>query len=410
MSNPEGWPYRFRRVFAQVLAAQVLSVTGLTDSADPQVTHKRLYRTLNAGGLFLVDQDVAVGTTIATSSQSDSALGAQLALDNDVPPNAYKAVEFQGTMFLLGDAAHPNYLWFSKHFVPEAVPAANFLIIGGGQDPLITMVSALGQLGVFSAKTKWRIVGNNTSGYTYLEAVSKRGTFTERGAIGTDQGTLFVARDGLFLTTMLQQDAMLSSDIEPLWYGLRQNDYPPIDFARANEMALGSWKQRFYFSYPTTDNTNVMAVFSRETNHWYFYQYNEPVTAMREESTTGLFLAGTRTGILASLEIPSVGDETGNIAYTLEGKDRAFGDTMARHLVQWCRVDVDATAGSVLFELLIDGVVRYRRAITGNRTRRLFPVPDNLMGFTWRPRWTFSGTGQMGVYGCEVYARDLAGA
>ncbi len=57
-----------------------------------------------------------------------------------------------------------------------------------------------GLLGVFSRRTKYRILGNITSGFVAQEALSSRGTPSPNSAIITEQGIGFVARDGIFMT------------------------------------------------------------------------------------------------------------------------------------------------------------------------------------------------------------------
>jgi len=79
-SNPSG-----EAAAAQTLSNQDLKVTW-TASADPQVTHVRIYRTVAGGSVFFFDQDVAVGTVTIDTSTADTALGVSVATDHDRPP------------------------------------------------------------------------------------------------------------------------------------------------------------------------------------------------------------------------------------------------------------------------------------------------------------------------------------
>ena len=151
----------------------------------------------------------------------------------------------------------------------------------------------------------------------------------------------------------------------------------------------------------------MMAVYSRDTQHWYFYQYREPVTALRWEQETGLFLGGTRQGSLVSLEIPGVNDDSGVIPFVLESKSRTPGNAILRMLFQFFRVDIDADGTEVIIEFLIDDVVRFRQCITGARTRKLYRFPDNVLGTIWSWRTLYTGSGQIAVYGIEVYGIPL---
>jgi hypothetical protein len=382
----------------------VIGVTGLADSSDTQVTHKRLYRTVDTGSTWLYDQEIEQGTTTATLSAADTALGTEVETDNDVPPACGWVTEFQGHLFLLRDPDNPHYLWYSKHFRPEAIPATQYLEVGDPSDPLQSAVRLVGLLGVLTRQTKYRVFGNATSGFTYVEALSARGTPAPQAVLATDAGALFVARDGLFLTNFLQADTLLTAAIEPLWNNETVNDYAPIDWNRADEMALTAWKQRYYLSYPTTDGDTMLAVYSRETQRWYFYSHR--MTALYAEEYNDLLLGGTAFGEVHSLET-GMTDADQDVTLTVELADRAGGNVWALKRFDYWKADVDAKGGTVTLELLIDGVVRARRACTGTRQRELWRLPDGTQGTTWRVTATYSGTERVEVHGVRVYSQPL---
>ena len=312
--------------------------------------------------------------------------------------------EFQGHLFLLRDPDNPHYLWHSKHFQPESIPSTQYLEVGDPSDPLQAAVRLVGLLGVFTRQTKYRVFGNATSGFTYVEALSARGTPAPQAVLTTDTGALFVARDGLFVTNFLQADTLLSAAIEPLWTGETVNDYAPIDWDRADEIALAAWKQRYYLSYPTTDGDTMLAVYSRETQHWYCY--NHRMVSLYAEEYNDLLLGGTAYGEVLSLETGST-DAEQDLSLTVELADRAGGSPYAQKRFTYVKADVDAKGGTVLLELRIDGVVRARRALTGTRTRQLLRVPDGILGTQWRARFTYTGTARVEVHGVQVYLQVL---
>jgi hypothetical protein len=379
-------------------------VTGLADSSDTQVTHKRLYRTVDTGATWLYDSEVAQGTATATLSTADTRLGDEIEDDNDAPPVCGWVTEFQGHLFVLRDPDNPHYLWYSKHFQPESIPSTQYLEVGDPSDPLQAAVRLVGLLGVFTRQTKYRVFGNATSGFTYVEALSTRGTPAPQAVLTTDTGALFVARDGLFVTNFLQADTLLSAAIEPLWTGETVHDYAPIDWDRTDEIALAAWKQRYYLSYPTTDGDTMLAVYSRETQHWYCY--NHRMVSLYAEEYNDLLLGGTAYGEVLSLETGS-SDDAQDISLRVELADRAGGSPYAQKRLSYVQADVDAKGGTVLLELLIEGVVRARRAITGTRRRQLLRVPDGILGTTWRARFTYTGTARVEVHGVQVYFQVL---
>lgn len=384
---------------------RVISLTGLADSADAQVTHKRIYRTVDTGSTWLFDSEIAQGTTTATLTQADTALGTAVETDNDAPPTCGWVTEFQGHVFLLRDPANPHYLWYSKHFRPESVPTDQYLEIGNPTDPLQAAVPLVGLLGVFTRESKYRVFGNATSGFTYVEALSHRGTPAPQAVLSTDAGALFVARDGLFLTNFLQADTPLTALIEPLFNAETVNDYAPIDWNRADEIALATWKQRYYLSYPTTAGSTLLAVYSRETQRWYFYDH--VLRSLHTEEATDRLLGGTAAGQVYLLE-QGPADAAASIALSVELADRAGDTPTVRKRFHYVKADVDAKGGTVTCELLIDGVVRATQSLTGTRRRALMRLPDGIMGQVWRARFTYTGTERVEVHGVTVYYQPMS--
>lgn len=355
-------------------------VTNLVDSADAQITHKRLYRTVNTGSTWLNEADIAQGTTTATLTLADDELGETLEEDNDPPPLAGIAIEFEGHIFLAGDVVNPHYVWYSKRFRPESFPAANFIEIGYPGDPIRSLVRLVGLLGVITRDTKYRVVGNDASGFVAIEALSSRGTPAGHAALVTDQGALFVASDGLFLTNFQSADVGLTGEIESLFYRQTVNDFLPIDWSRASEMALAAYKQRYYFSYPTTDGRTLMAVYSRETQKWYFYDL--AVQCLFADEVSDTLWGGTDWGEVIGID--SYTSSTEDIRMQLTFADRGGPALNVRKRYLYMTIDADAGNGAIPCNLVVDGNPRYSFTIRGRRKRTLVRLPDRMLGYTWR--------------------------
>jgi len=384
-----------------------ISVTGLTDSTDPQVTHKRLYRTVNSGSTYLFHGWVIAGTPTSTMGLADSALGAALEEDNDPPPDSFWATAHQEHVFFL-DPRNPSYLWWSKRYRPESVPSDNYLDIGTADNPLNGLVSMVGLLGVFTPKTKYRILGNATSGFVHQEALSSRGTPAPRAALVTEQGCFFPARDGLFLTNFVQADQELSQLIAPIFEGVIVNDYLPINWNAASAMTLGYWKQRLYFAYPSEGSTDndMVAVYSFHTQQWYFYQMR--CSAFLDEESTGLFLSGTDGGDILSMETGA--DDDGNsISYTFRPATRFLQVPFNKKAFTYLRIDASVSSGTLVGRLYVDGVVVKVLELTGSETRRLQRL-SGVQGYEWYVELTYVGTGTVEVFGVEVQAIPLGSA
>lgn len=388
---------------SQSLSSQVLSV-GVTGSTDPQVTNIRIYRTVAGGVTFLFDQQVSNLTQDINSSQADSALGSIVETDNNVPNNFSWAAEFQGHVFGLRDELNPHYLWYSKRFRPESVPSGNFLEIGNPSDPLQAAVPLTGFLGVFSRQTKYRVFGNSTSGFTFLEALSSRGTASAQATIITERGAVFPARDGIWLSNLLRSDEELSQAIEPLFDGQTVNDYPPIDWGRANQMSMASYKGRLYWGYTAVNGSQNMAVLSRDTGQWYFYDHAARSLLVEEDIDT--LAMGGFDGIVYVLE-DGVTDNGQEVTMTVEPADRFGPSQDIRKLFSQVRFDVDAKRGTVTADILIDGIQVTTKSITGSRRKVLMRLPDRTMGFTWRIIFRYTGQDRAEVHGVQMLSMPL---
>lgn len=389
------------------LASKVLSITGLTASTDAQVTHIRIYRTAAGGASYLYDQEITNGTTTATSSQADSALGAQVATDHNPPPLASWTVVHQDHTWLCRDAANPDYLWYSNRFYPEYFPTTQYLEIGNADDPLQCAVPWGGMLGVFSRRTKYRVIGNAVSGFVAQEAVSRRGTPSPNGVISTEMGTIFPARDGIFMTTFSGGDSSLSDAILPLFMGETINDMMPVNWNYPNAICAATYKNRYYFSYPSGNSTlsNSIAVYSFDTKKWYFYDH--PMQSLFYEEDTDQLLGGSQDQFVYILE-NGTSDAGSSIAMTIETKNFLGGQAENRKIFHFFRVDADCLGDTITAQFYVDGTLKGTYPITGTRTKVLNVLPEGCMGFQAKVKFTYTGTQRIRIYGFNILAMSMA--
>jgi hypothetical protein len=390
------------------LAAQQLNVP-VVASADPQVTHIRVYRTLTGGTSYFFDQQVANTTATIASSQADSALGTAIETDNNTPPLAAWATEFQAHLFLCVDAANPHYLWYSKRFRPESWPTAQFLELGNPTDPLQCSVALTGILGVFSRETKYRVLGNSVSGFVGVEALSTRGTVAANAVALTSRGVLFVARDGLFLTNFQEGDTEISQAIQSLFYGETVNELAPIDWSVPQALTMAEYKRRLYFGYVDTSGIRILAIYSLDTQRWYHYLH--PVHRLYVEEADDRLLMGTTDGAVAILETGTT-DETAAgaapVAVVADFPRRSLGDPYQPKRLQWLGVDVEDDGGSGWdIGLVVDETLAQSVTVTGSRRRRYTRLPVTAEGRTWHAQARRSGSnGLAALYGIEVIEDD----
>lgn len=393
----------------QSLSAQALLITNLADSADPQVTHKRIYRTQAGGTVYLFDQEVAQGVFTTSSTQADSALGSAVEEDNDPPPVAAWVADFQETLFLCRDADNPHYLWYAKRFRPEAWPSDQFLEVGNPNDPLQCAVATTGLLGVFSRLTKYRVFGNADSGYVAQEAVSRRGTPAPNGVVATEFGIAFPARDGIYLTQLIAPDEELSGRIAPLFAGESVNGINAINWSAAETIAAATYKRRLYVALPTgqSPTPNILAVYSWDTRHWYFYDH--PLRSLFVEEDLDDLVAGGLDGIVYVLE-DGTADAGSDITLDVETKDYVGQSVRTRKLFQYFRVSATVPSGTLTARFYADGVLKHTVAITGTRTNLLLALPEACLGYTWRVALTYTGQARAQVFGAAALWLPLEAA
>lgn len=392
-SNPSPSPV------AIALTSDVLSVPVLA-SADPQVTHIRIYRTVAGGSTYFFDQQVANANATIASSQADDALGTEVETDNDPPPLAACAVEFQGHIFLCNVVDNPDYLYFSKRFRPESFPPDQFLKIGDPSDPLLSMVALTGIIGIFTKLTKYRVFGNSVSGFTALEALNSRGIASPNATISTSKGVGFVAKDGIWLTNFVEADAELSGGIQGLFYGQQLNGYFPVDLLTAgNLVTLAEYKRRLYFGYRDTVGQFAMAVYSVDSQHW--YHYNHDAHVLNYEEDTDLLTAGGASGEVSILET-GASDNGSPITVDVLFPPRVGSDRFARKGYEWLGIDAQG-ASSWEISLAVDGLTVVTVDISGGRRRRYVRLPERTAGQQWQASVVYTGVdAAAALYALEV--------
>ena len=363
-------------------------------------------------GTYLWERDVQASVTTQTnrwaygSTIADSALGAAAETDNVAAPLASWCTEFQEHVFLCRDAANPHYLWFSKRFRPESFPTDNFIEIGHPDDPLQCALPLAGMLGVFARRTKYRVTGNSTSGFVATEAISGRGTPAALAALKMERGIVFLARDGVFLTNLIQPDEELSEPIAPFFFNETVNGFSPLNWDAVGTACAAYWKGRYYLAAPTGSATtpNGIAVLSVTTKKWYFYDH--PARSLFTEEDTDDLTAGFTDGFVYVLE-----DGAANsVALDCETKDVFGVSPHVRKMFLWARTDIETNGATVTVELYVDGVLKRTVSVTGSRTRKLIAFPEGSLGYAWRVRFRYTGTTRVRVYGAGVIALPLEAA
>lgn len=344
------------------------------------------------------------------TTKADTALGSALDTDNNPPPLASWGFSHQEHVFLLRDAANPHYLWYSKRFLPESVPVSQFLEIGQADDPLQCGFAFAGIAGVFSRLTKYRILGNTTSGFIHQESLSRRGTPAPSAAVATEFGVVFVARDGIFVTNFMAQDTPFAESILPLFFNETVHDFAPVNWAAASTMAMASYKNKLYWAYPsgTATSPDMLAVYSNDTKRWYFFDH--PMRCLLFEEDTDDLLGGRTDGFVYILEEGNT-DAGAAIMLDVETKDYAGQSKDILKLFHYLKLDADTKGEAVTVEFYLnDSLKRTLTLTTTGRQDRLLPLPAGCLGHRWRLRFRYTGNARIRLYAAAALYLPLEAA
>lgn len=424
-SNPSPAPT------AVTLANESLAVTVLR-SDDDQVTHIRIYRTTAGGSTYLFDRQVANVFDIIQLNQADSFLGVAVDEENDQPPVGSLAIVHNDRVWIANNTTNPSRLHYSRKFLAESFPAANFIDVSSFNDPITALASLHGQLMVFTRDRKYRIIeqvagvqaiggteipfiGSTSDGYLAVEGASRRGTEAPDTVVSSEFGIIFVAIDGVFITNVNGQDQFISTAIQPIFNARDVNEINRIDFTKFPTMIGEFYKRRYYWAYASNDTTSqrpdTMLIYSFETQAWYQYSYDEirNLSSLYYSAENDRLHLGDIDGTVYFIEEPNVSqdvDKDGTAAdptMTIELSSREGGDRFVRKLFMYFRVDAFVPSGeSLTAEFVVDDLVKRTATITGNRTTVLQRLPEATRGFNWSVNFSYTGDTRPQIFGVNT--------
>lgn len=385
---------------SQSLSNQSLRVTW-TASSDTQVTHVRVYRTLNGGSIYYHDQDLAIGAVTLDSSTADSALGSEVAIDHDRPPLGTIVVgpAFDGSVFMIKD----SNLYSCKPKQPEYWPSDFYIEASTLQFPGKTGLFHNGQLHYLTANDIYLMQGSSIQKMIPIKQNAKTGAQGIFGAVSVKgKGIIHTGTDGLYLYSNADQK-LTQGNFEPLFRGETVNDIPGVsDMTTAWLHVFGNY---LYFGYTSTGYdfpTNIL-MFNLDTLRISYYQYNDgdivSIRCVATDETNTRLLAGDTVGFVRILENQSettdsdneIDWETQSMDYTLQTR---------RHFPRWAKYDVDASdAESCQAEIIVDGESVQTHTITGERETKFRHI-TTCNGK--RCAMKISGTGPASIYAAEL--------
>jgi hypothetical protein len=178
-----------------------IELTHIPTSSDPQVTGRRLYRTVANGSIWLFLDEIQDNTTTTYSDVvPDGSLGNEtppqagdFSDDNSPPPKAGIVKVWKRTVFLAGDPQNPDVLYYSEDDEPESFPLINTFEL----DSKVTAIyETYSNLVVETETSKYQVIGDNPD-FSLDKLVEGMGCVGPRAAGTARFDGYAVDRDGM---------------------------------------------------------------------------------------------------------------------------------------------------------------------------------------------------------------------
>ncbi len=183
--------------------ATSIALTRIPVSSDPQVTARRIYRTVGNGSVYLfLDEILDNNSTTYTDTTGDGSLGNEtppaagdFSDDNSIPPQAGIVKVWKKTVFMAGDPQNPYTLYYSEDNEPESFPLINAFDLDG---KITAMYESYAGLVVETETGKWQVIGDNPD-FSLDKIVAGMGCVGRRAAGTARLIGYAVDRDGMRL-------------------------------------------------------------------------------------------------------------------------------------------------------------------------------------------------------------------
>lgn len=386
---------------SQSLTNQALRVTW-TASADAQVTHVKVYRTLANGVNYFFDQAVAIGTVTVDTTTADASLGSKLETDHDRPVvgQYVSGPAFDGTCFIVKE----NLLYYCKPKQPEYWPSDYYIEVSTPQFPGKCPVIFHGGIPYFLTKNEiFQIQGTGHNKFLSIGQKAKTGAQGAFGALSVKgKGIYHTGADGIYLFSG-DDKKITESNLEPLFRGETVNGMPGV--SSMTTAWLHQYGNNLYFGYTSTGYTyptNIL-IMNLDTNRISYYAYNDgsviSIRCIATDETNNRILVGDTAGFVRKIDDKTVSTDSGTvISWEVQSKDYTL--QTRRHFPRWAKYDVDASSATTCTgEVIVDGTTVQSHTITGSRNVRFRHITTSNGK---RCAIKISGTGPASVYAAEL--------
>lgn len=353
-------------------ANQTVDVTW-TASSDSQVTHVRLYRTLNGGGASSNDYyyvtEVAIGTVTYADSTADSALGALIEVDNDIPAiTSMTGIAGPGAFNCIFIASG-NTVYYSKPGRPESFPALYYFTVGTPNDTIMALVDWAGLVYIFTKTAVYLVQGTDPDTFFPVKTMASRGLSARHAIQATEKGIIYLSYDGLYAFNGQAEICLTRDKVDPLFRGETVNSISPVNIEQIAQCWLAYFNGRAFLGYPDSTYTtpNKVLVYDFDSFKFSIFDYNLQFNSVFVDIFNNRLLAGSTTGLLIRLE---TGEDDNGSAFTFKVRSKDLAG-LAQASPSLARYDIsNSELNSITVRYLSNGVSSYSHTIADDETHK----------------------------------------
>jgi hypothetical protein len=375
-------------------------------AGDTQITHVRIYRTLDGAGVYYYDSEIELNRGQAVISKTDAQLGSAVETDHDRPPlgSIVLGPNYGGVSFILKD----NLVYFSATGRPEYWPTDYYVEASTKDYPLIAGTFLDTQLYVGS-KNDIYLITMGTAAISSKNMGAITGTQSRQVFMGVKGHGLFhLGIDGIYQLTGNQYQPLYQgegSDNNITNLNLRQifEGETVGTIIGMNQDAIANcflvvFKSKVFFAYPGIgstycDNMLVFGLIHKKVVH---YTYPVAFRTAAVDYMNQRLLAADESGYIWHIEdMDLTTDEGAAIPWYLQSKDFTLFKKM---FPRTARYDVEVGTSATGY-ILLNGVNKQTHTLTGDRRNRRRLI-EGCNGDRLSIR--LEGTGEVKIHKIEI--------
>jgi len=353
-------------------ANQTVDVTW-TASSDSQVTHVRIYRTLNGGAASSNDYyyltEVAIGTVTFADSTADSALGALIEVDNDIPPAVSLSSIAGPGAFNVIFIATGNTVYYSKVGRPESFPVLYYFNVGTPNDTIMALVDWAGLIFIFTKTAVYMVQGTDPDTFYPVKTMASRGLASKHAIKATEKGILYGSYDGIYAFNGQAEVCLTRDKVDPLFRGESVNGVSPVNLEAVGSSWLVYFNGKMFYGYADSTYTtpNKVLVYDFDEFKFSIFDYSKQFISAFVDIYNNRLVAGDTSGNLIRLE---TGEDDNGSSFTFKVQSRELAG-LTQVMPSLGRYDIGNSGGNtVTVRYLANGSSAYSHSFTDNETQK----------------------------------------